>query len=1358
MRIALPLVDLRAIADGARSREAARLAGAETRHGFDLRAGPLFRAALVRLAEDEWVLLATAHHAVWDGWSTGVFVEELAARYPALLRGEAPPLAELPFQYADYAAWQRAWLDGEALEAQLAWWRERLAGAPPLLELPVDFPRPAVPGTAAARLHFAVPEECARGLRALARGEGATLFMTLLAAWQTLLARYAGEDQVVSGAPVAGRRRPELEPMIGFFVNTLALRTDLSGDPAFAELLGRVREATLGAYQHQDVPFERLVEELAVPRSLSRSPVFQNMFGVQDHRGGAPRLGGLRLEPFPVEEDAARVELALTVVDDGEALAGVLVYRTDLWEAATMRRLAGHYTRLLAEAAAAPGRRLSALRLLGGDERAQLLAGWNPPPRVAPRTCVHELFAEAAARTPDAAALVSGSASVTYAELDHRSDVLARALRERGVRPETAVGLCVERSVEMVAAVLGILKAGGVFVPLDPQGPAERLAFMLADSGARLLLTDGAAGDAFAGFAGETVRLDTLREHEGIEDQASVAGCSLFPVPCSLSLAYVIYTSGSTGTPKGVAVTHGALASTFLAAREAFGFGPGDTMPSLASFAFDIWLFETLLPLACGATVRMVPRERVVDVAALAEEVAHATLLHAVPALMRQLVDEVAAGRGTLPGLRRAFVGGDAVPPDLPGAMREAFPGAEVRILYGPTEGAIICAAHLAGGESPGRHLLGRPLGNAPLYVLDGAGEPAPLGVPGELCIGGASVARGYPGRPELTGERFVPDPFSPEAGARMYRTGDRARRDAGGVLEFLGRTDAQVKVRGFRIEPGEVEAALAAHPRVREAVVVAQGGASGGEGDRRLVAYVVPAEAGGAELWPSIGEYFVYDELIYQGLTHDTLRNQRYLRALRRHAPGRVVLDVGTGADAILARLAVEAGARHVYAVELLERSFLSARARIRELGLEDRVTVVHGDARFVELPEPADVCVSEIVESIAGGEGAALILDHARRLLAPGATMIPGRAWTRVAAVTLPEEVRGDPAFPRTAAHYVRRIFEQVGHPFDLRLCIRGFPADHVLSTAATYEELDFAAGPAAAEYVRHEELTVERAGRLDGLLLWLRMELAEGEVLDILEEETAWFPVYFPLFDPGVEVAPGDRLRLECFAELPEGGVAPDYGVRGALVRAGGGEVPFEFVSVHHAPEFRASPFYRRLFADGEAAVREEPARSLPDTLREHLRARLPEHMVPSAIVALDELPLTRNGKVDRAALPAPDGAGAARELVPPSTAAEAMLAGIWAEVLGLAPERVSADDGFFELGGHSLLATRVASRVRAACGVDVPVRALFETRTLAELAEWVDAEVRASTDERELEEALETLEGLSDEDIKRLTEDL
>ncbi|HEX9935592.1 MAG TPA: condensation domain-containing protein, partial [Longimicrobium sp.] len=621
-------------------------------------------------------------------------------------------------------------------------------------------------------------------------------------------------------------------------------------------------------------------------------------------------------------------------------------------------------------------------------------------------------------------------------------------------------------------------------------------------------------------------------------------------------------------------------------------------------------------------------------------------------------------------------------------------------------------------------HPIGRPLGNVRLYVCDGLGRPQPAGVPGELLIGGAGVARGYLGRAGLTAERFVPDPFSAEGGARLYRTGDRARRRADGTLEYLGRLDEQVKIRGFRIEPGEIEAVLRQHERIAECAVVVRDDEAGGP---RLAAYVVPVPRKDVELWPSIGEYFVYDELIYQGLTHDTGRNDRYLRALRRHAPGKVVLDVGTGADAILARLAVEAGARHVYAVELLETSYLSARERVRELGLEDRITVIHGNAATVELPELADVCVSEIVEAIAGGEGAALILNMVWRLLAPGAVMIPEWAGTRVAAVTLPDEIRRQPGFSPTAAHYVRGIFEEVGYPFDLRLCIRNFPADHVLSTAGTYEDLHFGAGLVDAEYTRREELVVERAGRMDGLLLWLRMVLAEGEELDILEEETAWFPVYFPLFEPGIEVAGGDRVRLECWAEVPEG-VAPDYGARGVLVRGRDGEeVPFEFASYHHRREFRASPFYRRLFADAEVPSVEERMETLPASLREHVRRSLPEYMVPAAFVVLERLPLTPNGKLDRKALPAPEHAFDADRYVAPRTPVEEVLAGIWAEVLRL--ERVGVEESFFELGGHSLLATRVVSRIREVFGVEVPLRALFEGPTVAGLAGRVEEMRRA-----------------------------
>ena len=498
--------------------------------------------------------------------------------------------------------------------------------------------------------------------------------------------------------------------------------------------------------------------------------------------------------------------------------------------------------------------------------------------------------------------------------------------------------------------------------------------------------------------------------------------------------------------------------------------------------------------------------------------------------------------------------------------------------------------------------------------------------------------------------------------------------------------------------------------------------------GEPRLVAYVVPAPRKDVELWPSIGEYFVYDELIYHGLTHDTLRNDRYLRALRRHAPGKVVVDVGTGADAILARLAVEAGARHVYAVELLEQSYLSARKRVRELGLEDRITVIHGDARTVELPELAEVCVSEIVESIAGGEGAAVILNQVRRLLAPDAVMIPEWARTRVAAVTLPDEIRNELGFSPTAAHYVRGIFEEVGYPFDLRLCVRNFPADHLLSTAGTYEDLHFGAGPVDAEYTRREELVVERAGRMDGLLLWLRMELAEGEELDILEEETAWFPVYFPLFEPGIQVEAGDRLHLECWAEVQEG-VAPDYGVRGVLVRKRNGkEVPFEFTSYHHRREFRASPFYQRLFADGEVPSLEERRETLSASLRKHARRSLPEYMVPATFVVLEALPLTPNGKVDRTALPAMEFVSNETSYVAPRQPLEAALAGIWAEVLGHA--RVGVMENFFDLGGHSLLLAKVQARLRVTLDRKVPIVDLFRFPTVAALAEHLAAEVEGA----------------------------
>ncbi len=848
----LPTVELRGLAADAREREARRLAEAEARRPFDLARGPLLRAALLRLGDEAAAVLFTLHHVAGDGWSMEVLVREVSALYAAGQRGEAAHLPALPVQYADHAAWQRAWLTGETLAEHVGWWRAQLDGAPALLELPTDRPRPAVPGDAAAYHGFTLGREISAALRALSRRDGATLFMTLLAAWQALLARYSGQDDVVVGTPIAGRTRRETEGLIGFFVNTLVLRADLGGDPTFGGLLRQVRELTLGAYQHQELPFEKLVEELGVERSLGHTPLFQVMFALQNNEQGELRLGGTGVEALGTGASAAKFDLTLNLAEVGEEIQGGLAYRSELWEAATIERMAGHYLALLAAVAAAPEARLSGLELLGEAERRQVLEEWNRTGAEYPaERCAHRRFEAQAERTPGAAAVLSGADRLTYAELNRRADGLAHRLRGLGVGPETRVGLCLERGAEMVACVLAVLKAGGAYVPLDPAHPRERLAWMLADSGARVLLTQSGLAAGFEGFGGEVVRVD---------ETAPAPAADLAPAHAATpeNLAYVLYTSGSTGRPKGVLVQHGSLANLLAATREAFGVEPGDVMPALASYAFDIWLFETMLPLTSGAAVRLVERERILDPDALVEEISDATLLHAVPALMRR-IEQAERERPRLGRLRRAFVGGDRVPADLLAEMRAALPSARISVLYGPTEGTILASTHAVPetGVEEG-HPIGRPLGNVRLYVCDAPGNPQPVGVPGELRIGGAGVARGYLGRPGRTAEGFVPDAFSGRPGARLYRSGDRVRRLASGELEFLGRMDQQVKVRGFRIEPGEIEARLREHPGVREAAVLAREDAPG---QPRLVAYVVGeagAEALRAHLGRSLPEHMV--------------------------------------------------------------------------------------------------------------------------------------------------------------------------------------------------------------------------------------------------------------------------------------------------------------------------------------------------------------------------------------------------------------------------------------------------------------------------------------------------------------------
>jgi natural product biosynthesis luciferase-like monooxygenase protein/amino acid adenylation domain-containing protein/FkbM family methyltransferase len=781
--------------------EARRLASEEALAPFDLEKAPLLRARLLAYSPEHHLLLLTLHHIVSDGWSAGILVREIGEIYRALTEGSPIPLPELAIQYADFAVWQAEWLQGEVLEEQLSYWRRQLAGLEPL-ELPTDRPRPARRGHRGGQVPVALGRELSAGLEALARQEGTTPFAAVLAAFQVLLHRYTGRVDVAVGSPIANRNRSEIEDLIGFFANTLVLRAHLGGDPSFRQLLRQVGETVLEAYAYQDVPFEKLVEELEPDRNLGRSPLFQVLLVFQNAPQPELALPGLRLRLLPAEAGAAKFDLTLSLAPGDGGFAGYLEYDADLFEAATVERMAVHLRTLVEGIVRSPEARLSDLPLLAGAEEDLLRqwgtgAGWSVEPR-----CIHELFEEQAARTPDAPALAFEETRVTYRELNERANRLARHLRKMGVGPDVPVGLCLERSAEMIEGVLGILKAGGAYVPMDPSFPAERRKAMLRDAGAEVLITAGTfEREALAGYSAENPASEVEPGN----------------------LAYVIYTSGSTGRPKGVAVEHRQLHAYLAGILPLLGLPPGADYATVSTLAADLGNTTVFAALCGGGCLHVLSEHRIMDAEALADHLERHPVdaLKIVPSHLQALLSCERPER-VLPR-RRLVLGGEAASWPLIDRVRSLAPDCVILNHYGPTETTVGAVSHVLEAGAPrlsAAPALGRPLAGSSILLLDSAFRPVPPGLPGQLFIGGGQLARGYRNRPDLTAERFLPAP-----GGRMYATGDLARWLPDGTLEFLGRVDQQVKIRGFRVEPGEVEAALQEHPAVRRAVVVARDG-----------------------------------------------------------------------------------------------------------------------------------------------------------------------------------------------------------------------------------------------------------------------------------------------------------------------------------------------------------------------------------------------------------------------------------------------------------------------------------------------------------------------------------------------------
>ena len=1357
--VPLPVVDLTNLPEPEREDEAIRIATEEAQRPFDLSEGPLLRTSTLRMGEEDYIFLLTIHHVVCDFLSMNVFFEELATLYKAFCAGQPPPLPQLPVQYADFAEWEWQWLQGPAGKSHLDYWKTQLADLPMLL-MSTDWPRPAVQSFTGAVCNFWLAEPLYLALVELSQKEGVTLFMTMLAAFQTLLYRYTGQDDIAVGTPVANRNRAELEGLIGFFVNSLVLRTDLSGNPSFRELMARVREVALDAYAHQELPFEKLVRELKPERDMGHNPLFQVHFQLFSDMGNFEEPGPLDGEDLEIERGAAIFDLALDLWEYSDGLQALLEYSTELFSEETIGRMVEHFQILLEGIVADPDQRLSELPLLSTSERQQLLVDWNQTETPYPQeACLHELFEAQVERTPEAIAVSFRREQLSYRELNRRANHLGNYLQAVGVGPEHVVAICVERSLEMIIGLLGILKAGAAYLPLDPSYPKQRLLFVMEDAQPQMLLMHHRFVEDISSRRLKSLCLDA--EWDRLSPYSDANPISEVT---SQNLAYVIYTSGSAGKPKGVLIPHKAVCNHLLWMQAAFPLTGSDRILQKYPFNFDASLCEIFCPLLVGAQLIITEPSAHWDSAQFIQLLGEQqiTVLDLVPPMLQALLEDERLG--ACRSLRRFICGGESLSPELRDRL---FAQMDVELvnIYGPTEATIGSTSWTCRREDPEYSVpVGRPISNTQVYLLDLHLNPVPIGVPGELYIGGDGLARGYLNRPELTAERFLPNPFSRKTGHLLYKTGDLARYLPDGNIEYLGRSDQQVKVRGYRIELSEIESLLARHPAVQACTILAR---DDEPEQPKLVAYVVPA-MGTPELWPSVGEYGVYDELLYYAMTHDEGRNRSYRVAINQAVKGKTVLDIGTGADAVLARFCIEGGAERVYAIEVSEAAYRRARELVERLGLANRITLIHGDSTRVELPEKVDVCVSELLGMIGSSEGVASILNDARRFLKDEGFMIPQRCVTRVAPICLPETLAGNPVLTELPRLYVEEVFKKVGHPFDVRMCIKNFPPTSLLAEAQVFEDLNFA-NYVEPEYDSEVRFTINKKARFDGFLLWLNLYVLEQELIDSLNHRHNWLPVFFPVLYPGLEVCEGDVIEAVCSCRLSSDIRMPDFRIRGTLNIKGRKPIAFDHSSLHRTDAFKANPFYESLFAgvDGalpyqqsriahvskgeeplQAPPPAEPARGLVPTLRRFLKERLPEYMVPSTFIVLDELPTTPSGKLDLRALP-PPGEGR-RELerayVTPSTELERTIADVWRGVLDLA--QVGVHDNFFDLGGDSLLISRVRSRLEVLLGKEISIIDLFRYPTVSSLAQFLSlTETKTDPFEAAQERAQKQIQGVS-----------
>lgn len=1323
--IELNSTDLRHLDEAEREERSIQIAAEEAHWPFDLAKWPLMRTRLLRMDDEDYIFLLTVHHIVCDFLSMDVFHLELETLYEAFCLGRPSPLPELLTQYADYAESEWQWLQGPIAASHLEYWKKHLQNLEPLM-LPTDRSKPKAPSYDGASHDFSIGGALYRDLVKLSKKQKCTLFMTMLAAFQTLLHRYSGREDIAVGTPVANRNRSEVENLIGFFVNSIVLKTSFSGDPTFRELLMRVREVTLEAFARQELPFEKIVHELNPERDGRHNPLFQihfQLFNVQSVPEGQSPLAG---EIFAAPVETAKFDLAFDLWEYPEDLYAHLEYSTELFCAETIFRMEKHLRTLLRALVANPDQHVSELPLLPASEQRKILHDWNRTTIQYPEKCLHELFEAQVEGTPEAIALVFREQDLTYRELNRRANQLAGYLRSVGVGSRSFVGIFVERSIEMIVGLMGILKAGAAYLPLNPSESAERLKFMIEDSAPWIILTQERFLQSIPLSQARRFCLDT--EWQKVAGFADEKPARTGSPDCP---AYIIYTSGSTGAPKGVQVHSRAVCNHLFWMQASFPLGTDDRVLQKYPFNFDASICEIFGTLVCGGRLIISEPAEHWDISEFICSLRHhqITVIDVLPSMLQALLDEEDFCACNC--LRRVICGGEPLAPELRDLFFKRM-NAELHNVYGPTETTIGALSWTCLPEHTGQQVpIGRPVANTQVYIVDHWMNPVPPLIPGELCIAGDQVALGYLNAPELTASKFILNPFT-NVPSRMYRSGDLARFLPDGTIEYLGRMDEQTKIRGYRVEPQEIQTVLTRHPAVQECAVVPV--------DGRLAAYVVPLPDA-PELWPSVGEYDVYDELLYYAMTHDELRNQAYRSAINTAVLGKVVLDIGTGADVILSRFCVEAGAERIYAIELREDAWRRAGELIQKLGLEEKITLIHGESTNVRLPEKVDVCVSEIIGTIGSSEGVVKILNDARRFLKESGVMIPRRCVTRFAAVTLPDALHKAPRLNPLPRHYTEQVFRRIGRPFDLRICIKNLPPSCLLSQPKTFEELDFTSFINADDET-DVTLTIEKDARLDGFLLWMNLCTGVKETIDSLDDKLTWLPVFFPTFYPGVDVTAGDVIEAKRLRRHSAGSLKPSYEISGKLFHESTGPRPFHFCSAHNSTSFQESPFYEALFSDlnfqmtvsvngdgQDSQFRLQSPPGLVPSLRRFLQENLPEYMIPSSIIALERLPRNGSGKVDRQALAHPSQlrreSQTGHEVH--CTELERIIRNVWSETIEIDLPDLHAN--FFDLGGDSLLIIRVQSRLERLLEKNISIVDLFQYPTVHSLARFLEDGVRA-----------------------------